>query len=357
MKKLVLAGSHAATTAISVVEELKKRKLDLEIHFIGKKYASEGSKTFSLEFNSLPHYGVKFHNLESGKIQTKFTRHTIPALFKIPFGFFQSFFILKRINPDLVLSFGGAAGALVSFWAWVLKIPVILHEQTSTAGRANKFSSKFAKKIAVSRESSYKYFPKEKTVLTGNPINKEIVKLSFAKRRDEVKTILITGGSRGSTWINNAVKPILPRLLQKYFVIHQTGEADFDNFKDIKSERYLRIPQAGPNEWVKILEKSDLVVSRAGANTVSELIALKKPSILIPIYWSYLNEQNENALYMQSLGLATIIHQKQLGPERLLDEIVKMISNYMRIIRDTRRVVSKDLTASENLVDLLEENL
>lgn len=354
-KKLLLAGSHGATTGLSIVEEIRSRNLDWDIYWIGRKHAGERNKDHSLEFKILPEKGVKFYHLNSGKIENKFTRYTIPSLLKIPLGFIQSLLILLKIKPNLTLSLGGASGSLVSFWSWVLGIPVIVHEQTSSAGRANIISAKFAKKIAISRETSEKFFPVKKTILTGNPINRKVIDAFIDEAKSEAKTILITGGSRGSTWINKAIKPILNDLFERFFVIHQTGSEDFASFKEITNERYLCVDQFNPGEWYSILEKADIVISRAGANSVSELIALKKPSILIPIPWSYLNEQTENAKYMQSLGLARILPQKDLNHERLMNEINKLNSDYSEIILKTKDVKSPDINASSKLVDLIED--
>lgn len=354
-KRLLIAGSHAGSTAIAVVEEIRRKNLNWEIHWVGKKYASEGSKNESLEYKNLHRLGVIFHNLESGKIQTKFTRYTIPAILKIPLGFLKSKKIIKKLNPDLVLTFGGAVGALVSFWSNMAKIPVIIHEQTATAGKANIFSSYFAKLILVSRESSFPYFSKAKTKLIGSPINIKIINMKDEMRSTRIKTILITGGSRGSTWINDAIKPILPKLLEKYFVIHQTGETDIANFSQIENDKYLSFAQTEPKNMAEILKKADLVISRAGANTVWELIVLKKPAILIPIPWTYNNEQFENAKYMEDLGLAIILPQKDLTAQRLFSDIEKMIHDYSKILKNTEKIVSPDLLASEKLVNICEE--
>lgn len=354
-KKLLLAGSHAGSTAIAVIEEIKKRKLNWEIHWVGKQFATEGKKFETLEYKNLSRLGVVFHNLESGKIQTKFTRYTVSSFLKIPLGLVRSKKLVKEINPDLVLSFGSAAGALVSFWANTYKIPVIIHEQTATAGRANIFSSYFASLILLSRESSSSFFNKSKIRITGNPLNAEVVKRIEDKASLRVKSILVTGGSRGSTWINNAIKPILPRLLEKYFIIHQTGENDLENFSQLKNDKYLCFGQVDPANMAEVMSKSDIVISRAGANTVWELVALKKPSILIPIAWAYNDEQNENAKYMENLGLARILPQKDLTPQKLLSEIEKVIEDYPKTIAKSQGHISEDLSASEKIVDILTE--
>lgn len=356
-KKLLLAGSHAGSTAIAVIEEIKKRNLDWEIRWIGKQYISEGSSFETLEYKNLSKYGVIFHNLESGKIQTKFTKNTISALFKIPFGFIKGYKLVKEINPDLTLSFGSAAGAISAFWSYFIGIPVLIHEQTTSAGRANIISSYFAKKVLVSRENSTKFFNKHKVTLVGNPTNRIVLENSNLKRNSRVKSILITGGSRGSTWINDAIRPILPKLLERYFVIHQTGDADINNFLDIKSERYYSFGQTDPANMAEVKAKADIVISRAGANVVADLIVLKKPTILIPIPWSYNDEQNENAKYMENLGLARILPQKELTPQRLFAEIEILTDEYPAILKKTEDVISPDLSASEKIVDILEESI
>lgn len=340
-KKLVLAGSHAGSTAIAVIQEIQKRKLNWEIHWIG------------MEYKNLEKLNIIFHNLESGKIENKLTKNTLPSILKIPNTLIKSYKLIKELNPDLVLSFGSGAGALVSLWSNFLKIPVIIHEQTAVAGRANIFSSYFANKILVAREGSLKYFSKLKSEVVGNPINKSIIELKSNKRNLRVKSILITGGSRGSTWINTAIKPLLPRLLEKYFIIHQTGENNIKEFEDIKNEKYFTFGQTDPKNMAEVISKADIVVSRAGANTIADLIMLKKPSILIPIPWSYNDEQTENAKFMESFGLARILPQKELSPQRLLAEIDILIDEYPSIIKKTENLISPDLNASEKIVDVL----
>ncbi|MEK7100252.1 MAG: UDP-N-acetylglucosamine--N-acetylmuramyl-(pentapeptide) pyrophosphoryl-undecaprenol N-acetylglucosamine transferase [Patescibacteria group bacterium] len=344
-KKLLLAGSHAGSTAVAIVEEIKKRKLDWEIHWVGMEYKALGERE------------IIFHSLESGKIENKFTKNTVHSFLKIPISFIRGYKIVREIKPDLTLSFGSAAGAIISFWSSFLNIFVIIHEQTASAGRANIVSSHFAKLILISRESSFIFFNKIKTRLVGNPINSEILRYIDDEKHTRVKSILITGGSRGSTWINNAIKPILSRLLEKYFVIHQTGEKNIDDFSGIENEKYFSFGQTDPKNMAEIFSKSDIVISRSGANTVWELLALKKPSILIPIPWTYNNEATENAKYMESSGLARILPQKELTPQRLLTEIEKLIEDYPVILKKTEGVTSPDILASKKIVDILEESI
>lgn len=363
MKKLLLTGSHAGSTAIAVIEEIQKRKLKYEIHWIGKKYAEEGKDTKTLEYNNLIKYGVIFHNLETGKIQTKFTRHTIPALFRIPFGFIKGYKLVKSINPDLTLSFGSSAGAISSFWSNFLGIPVVVHEQTASAGRSNIVSSYFAKKILLARESSIQFFNKLKVEVVGNPINKNIRSFIGQPRSARVKSILVTGGSRGSTWLNDAIFPLLPQLLNKYYVIHQVGEGNINDIQskiklnDSQKEKYLYFGQIDPKHMAEVFSKADIVISRSGANTTSEILALKKPSILIPIPWTYNDEQQKNAEYLVNFGLSVILPQKDLSPQKLLSSINKLIDDYPLILKKTEDITSPDLTATEKIVDVIEEFL
>ena len=351
-KKILLTGSHAGATAFALINEIKAQKLNWDIFWVGKKWADEAKRGTTLEYNSLPKIGVSFFEIESGRIQTKFTRYTISALLKIPFGFIQSLFVLLKVKPDIILSFGGASGALVSFWGFVLNIPVVVHEQTSALGRANKFSSYFAKVVAISRKTSLSYLKNKKTDLTGNPVSAEILKLSSRNRRSSVKTIFVTGGSRGSDTINQVVSEIIGKLSSKYNFILQVGKGKSCFFENLPSgvEIYEQIDSSS---WPKYIERADILISRSGANIVSELLALKIPSILVPLPYTYNDEQYKNALYAQKAGLARIVMQDELTAKRLLLEIDYLVKNYEKIIQDTKDVVSPDMNASSKLIDLL----
>lgn len=351
-KKILLTGSHAGATAFALIKEIKDQNLNWDIFWVGKKWADEAKIGTTLEYNSLPKIGVSFFEIESGRIQTKFTRYTISALLKIPFGFIQSLFVLLKIKPNVILSFGGASGALVSFWGFVLNIPVVVHEQTSALGRANKFSSYFAKVVAVSRETSIGYLKNKKVVLTGNPVSAEILKLSLKNRRSNVKTIFVTGGSRGSDTINEAVSKIIKELSSKYNLILQVGKGKLSSFKNLPSNVEI-YEQIDSSSWPKYIDRADILISRSGANIISELIALKIPSILVPLPYTYNDEQYKNACYAQKIGLARIIKQDELTAKKLLLEIDFLVKNYKKIIQNTKDVVSPDLDASSKLLDLL----
>lgn len=368
-KKIVITGGHL-TPALAVIEKLRQR--GWEIIFIGRKYAVEGEKTPAIEVQIVPKLGIPFLPLTTGRIQRKFTRWTIPSLLKIPFGFLQAFFYLLCLKPNVVLSFGGYLSVPVVFSAWILRIPIITHEQTTVKGLATKFNSIFAQKIAVSWEKSLREFPKNKVVLTGNPIRKETFKINekFWQElnfRKNYPLIFITGGNQGSHTINMAVRKVIPQLVKFTNVFHQCGYlqsfGDFKKLTRVKKSLPTRLRGAyevrkylGPQEMGTLLNKATLVVSRAGANTVCELAALGKPCILIPFPWLYQDEQTKNAQILAEAGIAEILPQEKLFGKKLLNLIQKMLNNisyYQKNGVKAKKLILKN--AQKKIVDLVEE--
>jgi UDP-N-acetylglucosamine--N-acetylmuramyl-(pentapeptide) pyrophosphoryl-undecaprenol N-acetylglucosamine transferase len=359
--KIVITGGHAATTALAVVEEIqRRRKVIDEIHWIGSAKAIEGKTRKSLESQILPKVGVIFHPITTGRLQRKFSRWTIPSLFKLPLGFLQAFFILIKIKPRVTLSFGGYASVPVVFWSWILGIPVIIHEQTNVAGRANLMCARFAKRILLSRASSLIYYPKGKCTVIGNPLLHNYFVHGIIPDDEEIPVVFITGGSRGSRTINDLVDQSLEKLLSYFRVIHQVGILELEKFQKRRQslrsdlqEKYQIFDSVDPSEMVKIYNKADIVVARAGANTVAEIIALKKPALLIPIPWSYLNEQYENAKFARGFGVAEILNQPNATVDRFLYLIIKLYANRDSIANLIAPKDSPDEAASDKLVDIL----
>jgi UDP-N-acetylglucosamine--N-acetylmuramyl-(pentapeptide) pyrophosphoryl-undecaprenol N-acetylglucosamine transferase len=354
--KILITGAHF-TPAQAVIEELKKVK-DIELVYIGRGSTREGDKTPSIESQVLPDLGVKFYSIIAGRLRREFSLATLISFFKIPIGFIQSFWIVLKEHPRLVLSFGGYVSVPVVFSAWLLNIPIIIHEQTLVTGLANHISSLFADKIAVSFDKEYE-FKKEKIVLTGNPIRKELLidtqpkdkKLEqFIKdsQKEGLPLIYITGGNQGSHIINETILKSLERLVKMAFIIHQTGDSKYNDFdqlvnqsKDLKNgDRYLAF------KWVKvedlnfIYRKVDLVVSRGGANTLSELSYFGLPTLVIPIPFAIKNEQLVNAKYFKDRGLAQILLQKDLTENKLVDDITKLLQNLTGLKRQAKNAQS-----------------
>lgn len=363
--KIVFTGGHAGTTGLAVIEALKKKYPSLKsIYWIGAKKAVEGKKAQTLESEILPKKSVKFVPLYSGRIQQKFTFWTIPSLLSIPIGFIHAFFILLAIRPKVIVSFGGFSSFPTVVTAWLQGIPVIIHEQVATSGRANRASSFFAIKIALARSTSLKYFPKKKSLVVGNPVSEKILSVSAKKVLGNPPTIFITGGSRGSLTINNCLKGILPHLLTKYNIVHLAGLFDLPKFQKLKenlpenlSTRYKVYGSINPDDMASFYGKADLVIARAGANTVSEVIVTKRPSIFIPLPFSYLNEQMQNARLAVDLGLAVVLDQKDLTPELLQITIEEVIRNWGSFVKKVENHVSSDVGATQKMVGLISEYL
>lgn len=331
--RVVVVGGHFSP-ALSVIQNLSKE----DVFYIGRKHTFEGDNAISFEYKEITKLGIPFFPLKTARLQRKFSKHTVPSLTRLPLGFFQSLLILKKIKPNVVVSFGGYLSIPVGFAAYILKIPLVIHEQTLEIGFANKILSRFAKKICLSWETSEKYFPKEKIVLTGNPIRKEILEKSNNLIKSNLPLIYITGGSSGSHIINSIVAKTISRLSKKYLIVHQTGDSqkfkDYDSLlitkealdKDYKNNYVLK-KFLSSNESARIIKSADLVIGRSGVNTVTELIYLKKPALLIPISFSQKNEQQKNAEFMREFGLAEIINEEDLTEEVFLEKINLIFDN------------------------------
>lgn len=363
--KIVLTGGHGATTAIATVEELAKTNTKSkiwDIYWIGARSAVEGKKITPIEVSVFSRMGISIRQIVAGRLQRRFSLWTIPSLIKIPIGFLHALYHLVKIKPDVILSFGGFTAFPVVVAGYFMRIPIILHEQTVVVGRANKYSSLFANKIALAREESMKYFPKAKCVVVGNPVMEGFLSVTPKSKHHSPLTLFITGGSRGSLTINTAVEAILPKLLVKFQLIHHTGPMDYKSFLRIRSvlasnlrEKYELYEQIDPKEMFKIYDRSDLIISRAGANTVSEIFVTKIPALLIPIPWSYGDEQTKNARYLEKIGVAKVLNQESLTGAKLYKEILFMANNWEYFVSKAKRKDSPDRLGAKKLVDVVEE--
>ncbi len=354
-KRILITGGHA-TPAFAVVDELLKDK-SIEIIWLGEKYNQRGTKNPSAEYVTVTNkYKLEFVDLKAGKLIRKWTPETfwigILELINLVFGFIQSLYIIVKYKPSILLSFGGFLAAPVAFWASIYsklpftkKIHIITHEQTIVAGLANKFIAKFADKVLVSFEESIKYYPKHKTIFTGNPIRKGIFQVksnSLSKDFDpSLSTIYITPGNQGSHIINKLIFEILPEILQKANIIHQTGNStitgDFEKALEIKnnlpvdiSHRYTVRDLVLDNEIGEAFGVADLIIARGGANTTLEILALGKLAIMIPIPWTSHDEQTKNAKLVESIGLAKVLKQDKSLTSSLLKETIEFALDNFR---------------------------
>ncbi|MDO8498825.1 MAG: UDP-N-acetylglucosamine--N-acetylmuramyl-(pentapeptide) pyrophosphoryl-undecaprenol N-acetylglucosamine transferase [bacterium] len=355
--KILVTGTHF-TPAQAVIEELQKWN-GTKIVYIGRKFTREGDDSSSAESQVLPKMGVKFLPLTTGRLQRKFTIYTIPSILKIPFGFFQALYFLLREQPEVVLSFGGYVAVPTVFAAWLLSVPVIIHEQTLVSGLANTISSWFADKVAVSFPDNT--LAKSRSVLTGNPMRQELIStdgVSFHEQeikevislvhKEELPLILVTGGNQGSHVINEALGEVLEELTEQALVIHQTGDSKFQDFAKLEAKKNgLKHPQRYVvRKWIEgsdmgnIFKNAGLVVARAGANTLLELSYFQVPALVIPLPYISRDEQNINAKFFQRAGLAKILPQSELSGKRLLEDITQMLKDLPELKREASRAKS-----------------
>jgi len=359
MKKIVFCGGHH-NSALLVAEALKNK--GYEIYWFGHKFSMIEDKNPSAEFIEVTKKGIPFIEINAGKIQPNYK--FFQYLLRIPVGFWQSFFSLLKIKPDLIVSFGGYLALPVAYCGFFMGIPVVTHEQTVVSGLANKLISFIAQKIFITFESSAKYFPKNKVVLSGLPLREDIFldkKNLFNNKR---KTIYVTGGKQGSHVINEEIFKILPSLLDRFNVIHACGSTSvFDDIKkaeDIKEklkekgDYYLVKKYFFEDEIGAVFNSADFVISRSGAHTVYELLFLNKPAILIPIPWTNNNEQYKNAKMLENCGLAKILSQEELKKGKLLKTILefeKKLDFYKR------KKINCKLKSTKIIVDEIEKIL
>jgi len=356
--KVVITGGHH-TSAIPVIKEFRKTP-EVQIFWFGHKYSIARDKNPTLEYREITALGVPFYDLKAGKL---YRTTNIIRLLKIPFGFFQSLYLLKKVRPNVILSFGGYLAAPVVFAGWFLGIPSITHEQTVVTGYANKFVAKFTKKVLVTWEESKKYFPGKNVVTVGLPLRKEIFEQETNKLNlnPDLPTIYITAGKTGSHTLNKAVLEVLSELLSVSNVIHQCGDTSiFNDYQKLlkKSEaitapgKYNLKSFVMEDEIGEIFAKTDLVVGRSGAHTIYELLALEKPAILIPLPAVSHNEQFENAALLYKAGLARILEQKDLSPKSLVTTVKLALENLDQMkLRDRKIKENMISDSAERIVN------
>lgn len=326
---IVITGGHI-TPAMAVIDALKR---NASIVFVGRKYAMEGSRTVSFEYRLITEKHIKFISLSTGRLQRRFTWQTIPSLLKFPVGLIQALICCLRERPSLVVSFGGYIALPTVLAAWLCRIPVITHEQTLVAGLANKIIARIAARVCVTFPETLSHFPKEKAVVTGLPIREALFtpskKAPFSCDLMHYPLIYITGGGTGAQSLNRLLFPLLAELLKKYTIVHQVGDASLAEAQKIRNERYIAASYFPLSTVSWILTHAALVFGRSGANTVTELAALGKVAILVPLPWSAGGEQKANAEWLAGHGGAVVLNQTELTPRVLEQKITEVQKNIM----------------------------
>lgn len=320
MKKIVMTGGGTAghvTPNIALMPALQKE--GYEISYIG---SYEGIEKRLIEDQGIPYYGIS-----SGKLRRYFDPKNFSDPFKVLKGYRQSKKLLRKIKPDVVFSKGGFVSVPVVMAAKRCKIPAIIHESDLTPGLANRLAIPNATKVCCNFPETLKYLPEEKAVLTGSPIREELLSgnadnaFSLCHFEDRSKPVLlIIGGSSGSRAINTAIHDLLPELVKNYNIIHLCGKGNLENTLNSVSG-YAQFEYAN-QELADMFALADLVISRAGANAICELLALRKPNILIPLpAAASRGDQILNANSFRSQGFSYVLEEEELTNTTLLDAI------------------------------------
>lgn len=293
-------------------------------------------KADSLEYQEVSARNIRF-------IHTAAKRGS-RGMVELPYHTLECISLLKKEKPDVILSFGGYISVPVCVAAYLLRIPFFLHEQTIRPGTANIRLARLATKVMVSFRQTAHYFEKDKVIVTGNPLRKNIVQnISSAKFSHLAPPIiLVQGGNLGSHSINTHIFELLPQLVTKYSVIHQVGNVkEFGDWEraqethlslpDELKQRYFPVHHLTTGEMSEAYARADMVVSRSGASTITELIALKKPAVLIPLPWSAHGEQLAHAELLSQGGAAELFHQDTPSAQ-LLSCIQKIMNNVQSYI-------------------------
>lgn len=348
MKKIVMTGGGTAghvTPNIALMPSLRQK--GYEIHYIG---SYEGIEKRLIEEQNVPYYGIS-----SGKLRRYFDPKNFSDPFKVIKGYGQSIKLLKKIKPDVVFSKGGFVSVPVILAARFCKIPAIIHESDLTPGLANKLAIPSATKVCCNFPETLNYLPKDKAILTGSPIRQELLNGDPKKAIElchfesgEKPTILIIGGSLGSKAINTAVRELLPQLLEKYNVIHLCGKGNLDDScNSVKG--YAQFEYAN-KELADHFALSDLVISRAGANAICELLALRKPNILIPLSAAASRgDQILNAKSFKASGYSYVLEEENLSTSTLAEAIQSVFENKASYIK------AMDNSNGKNSIDTIVE--
>lgn len=315
-------GGHVFP-GIAVAEEIRRLAPDIRIAFAG---TARG-----LESKIVPKHGWPLKLLGSQSIKDKGGVAKAIALLRLPFSVIHAIAMLISDRPSLVVSIGGYAAGPLVFAAWILRVPVVLVEPNAIAGMTNRKLGRLAKKVFVAFEEAKHYFPKGRAILTGAPIRAEVLS-SGRKRRSDLRTIFVFGGSQGAMTLNKAMVAAVERLGEMRSgirVIHQTGKSA-DPSHVVGTYRGLGMEADVRSFCDRIWEcygEADLVISRAGANTVAELAALGLPSILVPYPFAADDHQRANAMALARAGGARVIDDAECDGERMAREIVDLLGD------------------------------
>ncbi|MEI3246420.1 MAG: undecaprenyldiphospho-muramoylpentapeptide beta-N-acetylglucosaminyltransferase [Lachnospiraceae bacterium] len=342
MKHIVLTGGGTAghvTPNIALIARLKEE---------GYKISYIGSYT-GIEKTLIEEQGIPYYGISSGKLRRYFDLKNFTDPFRVLKGFGEARKLLKKLQPDIVFSKGGFVSVPVVVAAGRLKIPTIIHESDMTPGLANKLCIPSAVKVCCNFPETKSHLPEGKAVVTGTPIRQELLSGDPQKGRDftgftsDKPVILIIGGSLGAQAVNTAVRNILPQLLPEFQVVHLCGKGKKDEsltgLTGYVQYEYIE------KELADLFAMADIVISRAGANAICELQALKKPNLLIPLSANASRgDQILNARSFEKQGFSMVLEEEEITDQVLLDAVKKLFEN-----RDTYRRAMEDAPGQDSI--------
>lgn len=332
-RTIMLTGGGTAghvTPNIALVPKLKEAGFN--IHYVGTKNSIEEKLVKECG-------GITYHSISSGKLRRYFSLKNLTDPFRVVKGFFEAKRIIKTVKPDIVFSKGGFVSVPVVMAASG-KAPIVTHESDYSPGLANKINARFAKKVCVTFEDTLKYVGK-KGIHTGTPVraalfcgNRELG-AKITEIGSEKPVVLVMGGSLGAVAVNEAVRGALDGLLKDFNIIHLCGKGKVD--ESIKRKGYVQYEYAN-EELPHYMALADIVISRSGANAIFEFLALKKPSVLIPLPKSTSRgDQILNASYFERKGFAVMLEQETLTAQKLQDTVRKLYDNRQKYIENMEK--------------------
>lgn len=351
MKRIILTGGGTAghvTPNIALIPKL--RELGYDIQYIGSYNG--------IEKELIEPFGIPYHGISSGKLRRYFSLQNFTDPFRVLKGLSEAKKLIRELKPDIIFSKGGFVSVPVVLAGKKNKVPVIIHESDMTPGLANKLTIPSATKVCCNFPETMNYLPAEKAVLTGSPIRQElltgnrITALDLCGFTADKPVILVIGGSLGSVAVNTAVRAALPELLKTFQIIHLCGKGKVDDsLKEIKGYcqfEYIK------NELRDLFALADVVISRAGANAICELLALRKPNLLIPLSArASRGDQILNAHSFERQGFSLVIEEEQLTNATLLDAVHNLYENREQFINAMHNSGQQDPIAT--IIGLIEE--
>ncbi len=351
MKKIIMTGGGTAghvTPNIALMPELKNR--GYEISYIGS-YTG-------MEKELIENCGIPYTGIASGKLRRYFDIKNFSDPFRVIQGYFQARGILKKEKPDVVFSKGGFVSVPVVLAAGSLHIPAIIHESDMTPGLANKIAMRGAAKICCNFPETIKVLPADKAVLTGSPIRTELLSgdpqkaYEFTGLDDKKPILLIIGGSQGSVFVNNALRKSLDDLLRDFYIIHLCGKGNLDDsLKDRAG--YVQYEYIS-TELPDLFAAADVVISRAGANSICELLALHKPNILIPLSLNASRgDQILNARSFEAQGFSYVMEEETVSEDTLCAAVRCVYEDRDKYINAMKE--SGQMDSIKTIADLIDE--